>query len=51
VDLSFNTEYELFRQEVIQFLKSNWPVADTVNSLSKQDKEAHFRQQAIRAGY
>jgi alkylation response protein AidB-like acyl-CoA dehydrogenase len=51
VDLSFNTEDELFRQEVIQFLKSNWPVADTVNSLSKQDKEAHFRQQAIRAGY
>jgi alkylation response protein AidB-like acyl-CoA dehydrogenase len=51
LNLSFNTEYESFRQEVIQFLQSHWPVSDTGKLLSKQERDTIFRKKAISAGY
>ncbi len=55
MDLSYNAEYEAFRQTVISFLKAHWPVPDSAGEGAadwpRPKKEAWFRKQAIEAGF
>jgi len=55
VDLSYNAEYEAFRQTVISFLKAHWPVPESAGEGAadwpRPKKEAWFRKRAIDAGF
>ena len=55
MDLSYNAEYEAFRQTVISFLKAHWPVPESAGDGAAEwpraKKESWFRSRAIEAGF
>ena len=50
MDLSFGPEYEAFRGEVREFLRS-WPLAGKEAELPRREREALFRKRGIERGY
>lgn len=51
MDLSYNAEYEAYRETVKQFLKGHWPVPESMADAKRGEKEAWFRSKAIEQGY
>ena len=51
MDLSYSQEHEAFRQEVISFLKNNWPVIVDGKPAKGRAAQQAFRKKAIEAGY
>jgi len=53
MDLSYGSEMEGFRDEVVSFVKENWPVksAEGEEELSFEKQASIFRERAIEKGY
>jgi alkylation response protein AidB-like acyl-CoA dehydrogenase len=51
MDLSYGSEFEVFRGEVQAFLSANWPLRGDEAKGSREEQTNRFREKATQAGY